>query len=44
VLLPEHNAHDLEEVPAALLKSLKFHYLRDTHQALELALAAPDEP
>jgi ATP-dependent Lon protease len=41
VLLPTQNKNDLIDVPAALRKDLRFHFVDEIAQVLELALTPP---
>jgi ATP-dependent Lon protease len=47
VILPRRNEKDLAEVPAEVKKDLRFHFVSDMSEILDLALepaAAPVEP
>ena len=39
VILPERNRKDLEEIPRAVRRDMKFHYVRGMEEILPLALA-----
>ncbi|HUU32309.1 MAG TPA: S16 family serine protease, partial [Phycisphaerae bacterium] len=39
VILPERNRKDLEEIPRAVRRDMKFHYVRRMEEVLPLALA-----
>ncbi|HUU14823.1 MAG TPA: S16 family serine protease, partial [Terriglobia bacterium] len=38
VILPERNRKDVEEIPAKIRRSMRFHYVRFVEEALPIAM------
>ncbi|MCH7782758.1 endopeptidase La [candidate division KSB1 bacterium] len=41
VILPEKNRNDLEEIPKAVKRKMKFHFVKEMDEALKIALEKP---
>jgi len=44
VILPEKNRNDLEEIPKAVKRKMKFHFVKEMDDALKIALEKPPKP
>ena len=43
ILLPERNRLDLEEIPKSAMESIRFHFVKEMRQVIDLALLSAEE-
>ena len=43
IILPEENRKDLEDIPEDVMKQVKFHFVSEIPQVLELMLMKPEK-
>jgi len=43
ILLPERNRMDLEEIPKSAMESIRFHFVKEMRQVIDLALLSAEE-